>query len=86
MSPEIVENYCVLAEKMSLDIENLSYGATYVPINKDIYMGEDKSQDVFWDDQEPIDKHIMTPCFPSFFYPVQTCNEYGSTTHAIPLF
>ena len=28
----------------------------------------------------------MNPFFPSFLYPVQTCNEYGSTPHAIPLF
>ena len=86
LAPEIVENYRTLADKMELDIDALSYGATYVPINAAIEMGRDKVRDVFWDDNAPTETRKMTPSFPSFLHPVQACNVYGCAPHTIPFF
>ena len=67
-------------------IDNLSSGATYVPIETALNMGYDKSRDVFWDDDDPVKKRSMTPCFPSNLYPVQSCNQYGSIPHTLLIF
>ena len=85
LAPDIVKNYRKLAEKMTLKTDELSYGATYVPIDIAVNMGLDKARDVFWDVEEPTEKRIMTPCFPAYVHPIQTCNEFGSAPHSLPL-
>ena len=70
---------------MTLKTNELSYGATYVPIDIAVNMGLDKARDVFWDVEEPTEKRIMTPCFPAYVHPIQTCNEFGSAPHSLPL-
>ena len=81
--PEIVVNCQKLVNKMTLVLNKLSYGASYVPVDVAIEMGLDKSRDVYWDAQEPIQKKQMTPSFPSTLYPVQNCNEYGCTPYSL---
>ena len=86
LTAEIVNNYRKLADEYTLDIDNLSYCATYVPIETALNMGSDNSRDVFWDDDDPVKKRSMTPCFPSNLYPVQSCNQYGNIPHTLLIF
>ena len=55
-APDIVKNYRKLADKMTLKTDELSYGATYIPIDIAINVGLDKARDVFWDVEEPTEK------------------------------
>ena len=72
-----------IAENSPFDINKLSYGATYVPIDVAIDLGNDKLCDVVWDSGGA---QLITPCFPTFIYPLQACNKYGCSPHFIPLF
>ena len=52
-----------IAENSPFDINKLSYGATYVPIDVAIDLGNDKLRDVVWDSGGA---QLITPCFPTF--------------------
>ena len=86
LSPEIAENYRDMAEKTELDIEYLTHGATYVPINVAVDMGIDKDRVVIWDENGNNQEYHIKPCFPTFLYPLQSCHKYGVHPHTIPLY
>ena len=86
LTVEIASNYRNLASKISLDIENLSYGATYVPIDIAIFLGKDEYHEVIWDAQEPHQTKDFIPSFPFSPHPIQAFNQYGSVPHCLPLF
>ena len=83
LCPEFANDYCELAQSTPLDIENLSYGSTYVPIDVAIDIGVDKTRNVLWDNGQ---SHFIMPCFPTYIYPLQACNRYGCAPHSIPVF
>ena len=86
LTVEIASNYRNLASKISLDIENLSYGATYVPIDIAIFLGKDEYREVIWDAHEPHQTKDFIPSFPFSPHPIQAFNQYGSVPHCLPLF
>ena len=48
LCPEFANSYRKLAQSTPLDIENLSYGSMYVPIDVVIDIGIDKTNNVVW--------------------------------------
>ena len=83
LSEDAALNIRQKAENYPLDIDKFSFGATYVPIDVAIDLGNEKTRDVVWDRGGT---QVMTPCFPTFIYPLQSCNKYGCSPHFIQLF
>jgi hypothetical protein len=89
--PEFAENIRAIARVKNEDfnITKYSYGATYVPAKVATSMQqEDHVIPVICNntgDDETRTSKNMVPIFPKYIYPVQKCDEYGSTPPLIPV-
>ena len=86
LSPEIAANYRKMAEEATLNIDYLSQGATYVPIDVAVDMGIEKDRVVIWDENGNNQEYHIKPSFPKFIYPLQACHKYGVHSHVISAF
>ena len=89
--PSFAESYRKAARDTThhLNIDNLSYGSTFVPSKIAISMQHDNVvTPIVWDDVAE-DEHIrtlhMNPYFPKFIFPVQKCDCFGASPPIIPI-
>ena len=95
---EYANNYRNIAKSQTrnIDMNDLCYGATYVPAKIAIQMQQtDHIVPVVWDgssnEEENKTENIictlyMTPQYPAILYPLQKYDDHGAIPYMIPLF